>query len=219
MNSSEEQSQTYTGPFGHRDVNQLIKTDDVEGLVAALTYPKVISSHELRTRIVHALGKLESAQAVEPVSKILVEDEHPATRRLAAIALGRIGDPTGSPALRKALTDSDTANQQWAIRSLGLLRDRESVEFLIAKLGSDHAGIRQFAARALGEIGDQRATLPLVDRLSDRNRGVRRAAAEGMVLLGDSRAIDPLKKAYSEAGLLSRRPLGAALRQLEARFS
>jgi HEAT repeat protein len=208
----------HEGPFRHKDLDQLIDEGDVPGLIQALGYPKVQRSAGLRDRIVNSLGKLGDSGAVEPISEVLDNDPKPTTRSLAAIALGRIKDAKGIPALRRALDDESRATRMWAIRGLGYLKDRDSVDDLIGCLSSTDVGIREFSAQALGDIGDQRATPFLIRLLEDPKGRVRRAASGGLVKLGDSRGLEPMRRAHEQAGPLARKGIRRSLRELEDRF-
>lgn len=195
----------------------LIGQSDAERLIAALTEEKAKRSALRRLRLVNALGKLEDARAVEPLSKVLVCDPNAEVRSMAVIALARIGDLAGAPALRRAVSSRTAIDQIRAIRSLGAMRDSRSVPLLIARLQSTDFAVRVFAADALGDLGDPAATLPLIEALEDSSARVREAAAIALAKLGDSQALEPIRRAHRSAKGLSRRRMGRSLRRLEAR--
>jgi len=196
--------------------NRLIKEKDVVGLIDALPHEEF--AHQ-RTGMVRSLGRIGDSRAVEPISTVLRNDPNGPTRAAAAVALGRLRDPDGAPALRSALDDEADYTRKWAIRSIGYLRDRESVERLIEFLADSDAFTRQTAARALGDIGDQRATLTLIELLEDPENRVKRTAAESLAKLGDSRALEPVRMAYEQARFLTRLHIKLALQDLESRFA
>ncbi|MDQ6718748.1 MAG: peptidylprolyl isomerase, partial [Gemmatimonadota bacterium] len=79
-------------------------------------------------------------------------------RAAAALAIGQVGAPTGTPGaarLRALLRDRDAAVAANAAYALGLLRDTASVATLTAVLGSANGAhdVTREAAWALGEIG------------------------------------------------------------------
>jgi HEAT repeat protein len=205
--------------FRAKHLKRLIKDKDVLGLIEALQYTKVQQSHGHRILIVNSLGRLGDSRAVQPISAVLKSDPDAPTRGAAAVALGRLRDPAGLPALQSALNDEARSNRQWAMRSIGYLRDRDSVDRLIEFLKSEHVGTRACAAQALGDIGDQRATPSLIELLEDPKSRVKRAAAAGLAKLGDSRGLEPVRRAHEQAGFLARKGIEPSLRDLESRFS
>lgn len=186
---------------------------DVSKLIAALEKEKGKRLALRRFRLVKALGATEDTRAVEALSKVLRTDRSAEVRGGAAVALGRIGDPSAVPALKGALGDPE--NRWRAIRSLGLLRDQSSVPWFIGYLRSTNPLTREFAADALGDIGDQTATPGLIDVLDDPKGSVRQAAAVALAKLGDPQALEPVRRAHRSARGLSRRCIGKALARLE----
>lgn len=196
----------------------MIAKRDSEGLIAALGDPGYRSSTGRMVRSINALGRFGDRRAVHSILEVMRQHRSATVRSTAAIALGRIGDPTAIPALRLLLDDDDRATRMWAMRSLGQLQDRGSVEPLTAALVDGDGGVRQYAAKALGEIGDQAASPALIAALSDRKQGVRELAALALAQLGDSRALEPVRRAHEESRGFTRRRIGRALEDLECRF-
>lgn len=186
---------------------------DVDDLIAALNAEKGKRFALRRFRLVKALGAMEDSRAVESLLTLVLTDQSPEVRDAAVVALGRIGDPSAIPALKKAL--GDPVNRWRAIRSLGLLRDPSSVPWFIGYLHSTHPMTREFAADALGNIGDRAATLTLIETLDDPKIGVRLAAAGALAKLRDPRALEPVGLAHRSARCFSRWYMGKALARLE----
>jgi cyclophilin family peptidyl-prolyl cis-trans isomerase/HEAT repeat protein len=78
-------------------------------------------------------------------------------RRRAALAAGRIGDPSLGPALVALLNDQEVEVRRMAAFALGLAADRGGVDRLLAALHDADSRVRGRAAEALGRIGDPRA--------------------------------------------------------------
>jgi len=78
----------------------------------------------VRRRAALAAGRAGLADAVEPLSALLANDEDPEVRQMAAFALGLIGDPTARPALQAALAQPAAAVQGRAAEALGQIGDR-----------------------------------------------------------------------------------------------
>ena len=187
-------------------------------LAATLNEERMQRSVLRRIRLVRNLSRSRSQDAVESLSMILETDPDDDVRGLAAIALGRMRDPSGACALRKTLDDPTLLGQISAILGVGSLRDRGSVPRLSEHLvQSTSSPIRQFAASVLGHIGDNRAVPVLIGALDDRKAGVQGAAAVSLARIGDQRALEPLRLARQSARGLVRRDIGRALDKLEGR--
>jgi HEAT repeat protein len=171
-------------PYGYGHLKRMERERDADGLIEALSVPRVKKSAKLRFAVVTSLGRIGAFEATTVVSELLASDPAESVRCGAAKALGRFDNSAALPALRAALDDESEKVQMWAIRSLGQLRDRESIERLIGKLEDPDWGFRSYAASALGEIGDQRATEALIPRLEDSSSTVRMAASRALQNLG-----------------------------------
>jgi cyclophilin family peptidyl-prolyl cis-trans isomerase/HEAT repeat protein len=86
-----------------------------------------------------------------------LRDGDKGVRRRAALAAGRIGDPSVVPALVDLMNDSEGAIRQMSAFALGLVGDKLAVERLLASLQDGDATVRARTAEALGRIGDPRA--------------------------------------------------------------
>ncbi len=114
-------------------------------------------------------------------------------RRVAAGALGELGEPAGAPALRLALADPHGGVRGEAAESLGLLKDAAAVSDLIEFLQNDTPSVRATAAAALGKIGDPSSVPGLIVALGDEDYSVKKAAVEALGRLGDAAAISHLR--------------------------
>ena len=98
---------------------------------------------------IETLGKIADSRAVEPLIKVL-GDEEMRVRENAAKALGDIGDERAVEPLIKALS-----------------HDHQNADTLTDVYGKQHQQVvRLTAAEALGKIGDERAVEPLIKMLS-----------------------------------------------------
>jgi arylsulfatase A-like enzyme/HEAT repeat protein len=116
----------------------------------------------------------------------------------AALALARIGDGTGVPAMNEALDHCDDVLLcRLIIITLGKLRDRRAVPALLAHLAEVQN--RREMVDALGEIGDPAACDALVERLrGDSYVPVRVQAARALAKLGDPSVIPALERAAKQ---------------------
>ncbi len=197
-----------------RDIKQLERTRDVDGLLQALDAVK--ASVSLRTAVTRALGQTRDPRAEAAlISLVLGRNEHDDVRFRAAIELGAFHGPVVAQALAECLSDPSRRLQAWAALSLGQIGDETSIEPLTSLLKSKNTGVRASAVEALGSLGHPAAIEPLVGCLSDRRSVVRTEAAEALARLGDARTLELVSRAYHRQGLLTRLAMRNALRQLE----
>jgi cyclophilin family peptidyl-prolyl cis-trans isomerase/HEAT repeat protein len=94
----------------------------------------------------------------------LLRDRDRGVRRRAALAAGRVADPSLVPALVDLMNDAEVEVRRVAAFALGLTGDRRAVDRLVASLADSDGVVRGRAAEALGRIGDARAA-PAVAKL------------------------------------------------------
>jgi HEAT repeat protein len=112
--------------------------------------------------------------------------------RLAADALGQLGDARALQPLVDALRSRIWTKRLGAARALGQLGDPCAIEPLIAVLRDEKSSVRSAAKEALGQVVDPRSVEQLVAVLKDSNPVVRQVASEILGDLGDLRAVEPL---------------------------
>jgi cyclophilin family peptidyl-prolyl cis-trans isomerase/HEAT repeat protein len=98
------------------------------------------------------------------VLEALLRDPDRGVRRRAALAAGRVADPSLVPALVDLMNDAEVEIRRVAAFALGLAGDRRAVDRLLAALADNDAVVRGRAAEALGRIGDPRAA-PAIAKL------------------------------------------------------
>jgi HEAT repeat protein/cyclophilin family peptidyl-prolyl cis-trans isomerase len=87
----------------------------------------------------------------------LLTDGQARVRRRAALAVGRVGLPSGIAPLVVMLGDSDPEVRQMAAFALGLIGDRQARDPLVMSLTDQSPLVQSSAAEALGLIGDPAA--------------------------------------------------------------
>ena len=111
-------------------------------------------AYDAAVTAVRVLGEIRDPRA-EPVLIDLLEAANDLNARArAAAALGAVGGPLASPALRVALRDRDWQVRAQAASSLGALGDRGSVQALSAVIEDDSWWVRRNCAEALGALGE-----------------------------------------------------------------
>src|SRR4029077_12277673 len=138
----------------------------------------------------------------------------PAVARLlrirAALALAKVGDASGVPALNEALDHcDDVLLWRLILITLGQLRDRRAVPALLLHL--PEVQNRREMVDALGAIGDPAACDALVERLrGDSYVPVRVQAAKALAKLGEPSVIPALERAATQE---TEAPVAAAARE------
>jgi cyclophilin family peptidyl-prolyl cis-trans isomerase/HEAT repeat protein len=88
-------------------------------------------------------------------------------RRRAALAAGRVGDPSLVPALVDLMNDAEVEVRRVAAFALGLAGDPRAADRLLAALADPDAAVRGRSAEALSRIGDPRAAAAIARSLVD----------------------------------------------------
>lgn len=138
---------------------------------------------EVRKNATIVLVNFRIKQAIEPLIKILEDDESDVMRKEAATALGKIGDERAIEPLIQALKDENSSIREAAAWALGAIGDAKAVEPLINALEDEVRDVRIAAIGALGKIGDERAIEPLKEALRDKSWFVRNAAEEALEMI------------------------------------
>jgi HEAT repeat protein len=152
---------------------------------------------------VKKLGEMKDAKAVEPLLKVLKEDDK--LRPAAAQSLGMIGDPRAIQPLIAAITlepgmiaDDATraknATNEKAINALGDLKAKEAVDIILQmqKKARDMP-VRMACVRAMGAIRDPKFGPAMLEILQqDDNMFTKKTAAEVLGDLHDAAAVPDL---------------------------
>jgi HEAT repeat protein len=165
----------------------------------------------VREAAAKALGEI-GAPAV-PGLLAALGDADADVRRMAAAALGEIGDAAAVPGLLAALRDANWYVSKAAEAALGEIGDAAAVPGLLAALGDADWYVRKAAAAALGQIGAP-AVPGLLAALRDADADVRRTAAAALRRIGDAAAVPGLLAALRDADADVRWMAAAALRRI-----
>ncbi len=119
----------------------------------------------------------------------LLSDREWQVYAVAAIAMGKLGDPRAVAPLIAALSDADAhwRVHQAAGKALSQLRDTHAAVPLIALLSHGNAEIRCVAARTLGSLGDTGVLSSLRALLADAVPRVAQWAREAIAQLEKAR--------------------------------
>ncbi len=151
-----------SNPVIQKDVADLLvslREQSFEALVEALADDSSI----VRRQVVIALGKIGDEDAVEPLARLL-DDEDPGVRFYIPVALDMIAEANvpGSPGMEKIVNSLHKAveNEMAQVRVaatniLGRMEDETGIDLLIQLLADDNSYIKTSATNALTKIGEQ----------------------------------------------------------------
>lgn len=99
-------------------------------------------------------GELKLAEAIDPISKMMLGDSYSRFRADAARALGQIGQAGALAALSQALlNDKEKDVRAAAAEAMGVLKDPNAVQYLLKKLDDEDVGVRKAGVQSLGAYG------------------------------------------------------------------
>jgi HEAT repeat protein len=124
-----------------------------EQAIDALAALVGVSSEELLTEVGRALRKLGAADLMQ--RRLLAAAEPVERRRLAAVVLRVLGEPTSAGALVLGLEDPEATVRAACAHALVVVRTPEAEPALIAALGDGSAEVRYYAVLALEALGTE----------------------------------------------------------------
>ncbi len=131
------------------------------------------------------------------ITALLEHGEKPGVRRMAARALGELGDIEAVEPLRSGLTDSDWRVQLEAAVALHKLGDDSGTDVLVRLARSKELSKSLSAANWIGGVPIPKAIEALVNMPGKKYQ--KRNTARILADIGDPRGIEPLLKALEEA--------------------
>jgi cyclophilin family peptidyl-prolyl cis-trans isomerase/HEAT repeat protein len=145
----------------------------VTGLLAHLLVCAVVAAPARSPVAPPAASATPASSRIEKMARILaledarspgdgelerdLADHDRGVRRRAALAAGRIGDPSLVPALQGLLSDGEPEVRQMAAFGLGLIGDPRTGDALASALKDPENAVRARAAEAMGRLGDAAA--------------------------------------------------------------
>ncbi len=145
----------------------------LEGTAVERAMTRFLGNPSLRREVIEALVRYEPRVVSLVVEQLKVEGLE--TRKAAAIALGRIGDPVATEPLATLLADDDELAVV-AAGALAKIGDRGAFESLLAFLGHPQASVRQAVVGALNSLGHPDMGHRMRTFLEDPNPRVRESA-------------------------------------------
>jgi HEAT repeat protein len=200
--------------------NPLVRDQVVEILVAyglkvtELLIQKLESS-QLETRIsaVVALGRIGSANAVQPLIRLLHSE--PELVMVTTSALAQIGDQSAFNALLELLGHEDASVRLGAIAALNSLGHPQIREKVVTLLQETNPYIRESAVKIAGYFAYDESIELLFQCTKDHQEKVRRAAIEHLPYLDDDRVLETIHYALIHDVPSVRSAAAQALGELE----
>lgn len=164
------------------------------------------------------LGKMGIAAAVNPLIRVLENDEDPGVREHVVSALGELGDIRAYNSILNSLkNDNNMRVQQHAVVALGKLRDNRAYNPILQIIedGNDEI-LKAEAIAAIGFLPDKRVQVILYKYLDDKNPGFRLHAVHGLMYQGMKESITKLKLMLKDPDENVRRAAAMAINEISA---
>lgn len=180
--------------------------DRIESLIGAKGLPNLLLNMasskypEVREKmLVLVREKPESIFARS--AREMMKEPDVSMKKLAALALGEIGDRESAPLLGEGLKHRDPEMQiicAWALAKIGIKENVFSVA--VTYLESKNPEYQRRAAETLGLLQDKRASAVLLRRMADSELDVKLVCAWALARMGDERGMEMLVR-LSEEGI------------------
>jgi HEAT repeat protein len=201
----------------HRPANRQVCAENLGRLQSRRAVPpliesfKVEKSYQVRQAELDALGAIGERSSI-PFLKLVLEqkDEIETVKSRAALALARMGDPTGRAHLIRNLDSPMPALQVLGIIGLSQLREPFIAAYLNKALESQYEEVWTTAVYHFPLIGPAQALPVLRTRLDSPNDTLRRRAALAMGFLGSDEAVPYIDRAL-RLGSVDERVMGCEL--------
>jgi cyclophilin family peptidyl-prolyl cis-trans isomerase/HEAT repeat protein len=158
-------STTTTSPVLRTPTVPVVTWEQKVGWIIRLEDQRILRDPNPPPQVVlRAATKTEPALVAPPPPSDLIRllnDPQARVRRRAALAIGRVGLPSGIAPLEQTLGDVEPEVRQVAAFALGLIGDTRARPALTAALGDQQPLVQGRAAEALGLIGDKADAVPI----------------------------------------------------------
>ncbi len=171
-------------------------------LLGGVAAPLAAQDEAAITTLAEVLAAEDARDARAEVLGRAVNDPDPLVRRVGAMAIGRIADPSTATLLLPLLEDPDTVVQTTAVFALGLIRDSANVTHLLGRLTGERPVAKETALEAVAALARMGGS-PAAEWMGRLLRGV------GAPLTPDTLAL--LREAAGQAWRLRRDAPGGAL--------
>ena len=176
-------------PYGHvHAAESLYKVNEIGDGKAMKRAAGQTDNMKLHLMAAAALARRGNKKALKQL-RTRLSDADPETRKIAAWILGRIGDATDIPQLRKNIESApDALSRAYNEHSLAALGDAAGLRALVANLQDDDPAIRTYAATFAGDAQNASVGPALIPLLDHENIDVRVRAAQSLLVLAQADA-------------------------------
>jgi HEAT repeat protein len=162
---------------------------------------RLLGQQAVRAQVVEAMVRYGAGVVELLIDQLRAEDLD--TRQAAAVALGRIGDRTATPALVAALRDPELAVA--VASALARIGDYDAFDDLLGLLDHPDTAVRQAAIGALNSIGHPDMAARILPLLDDPNPIVRESAVKIAGYFGYRECVDRVIDRCADAAEAVRR--------------
>jgi len=170
-----------------------IDTGDSSVIVMLMNVLKKDKDWLVRKEAAFVLGNIGN-----PSIPFLIKELKGSIKGLVALSLGKTGNVSLVPVLKKALNDENPETRKYVAQAMGYL-GRPAVVALMTTLSTpnENKDKRKYAAEALGIVGDSMAVPVLIEALNEKSEDIKNSAAEALKNIGQY-AVDMAAKKLVE---------------------
>jgi HEAT repeat protein len=182
-----------------RSIRKLVRTGDIEGLVAVLNDPSGDDREAALDGIVacmetHPASLKQQRAPISAACRPVIRDPEPKVRSRALMVLTALQDPSAPSLAVGALSDPASAVRLTALFSVFQLRPPNSLDDVLRLLSDEDPSVRRTAASTVERVGD-RSAVPLLEesRGREKDANVRVAIEEVIEILEGRRPPTPIE--------------------------
>ncbi len=152
--------------------------------------------------IITALGDMRAAEAVPELVRIVQSrEEERVWRMYACEALGKIGDPSVLPVIKKVMAEQDPLLKAYAAQALAKFDLGQVIDVLIECLKDSYWKVRVAGCQGLARPGAGKAVDILIYKVeNDPELPVRNEAVQALAAIGDAKALTFLRGILADKG-------------------
>lgn len=167
-------------------VDAIIKTYEVKELI----HKMLISDYpEVRSKAVEMVIEKPERFFSKGIKEALKSSDIE-TRKMAAIAIGEIGDRSAIPLLKKGLKHFDPEFQLYCAYALAKMGVKDAFPYAMNFINSSNSEYQKKAVEILSFLKDKRSTGILLQKLKDGELNVKLAAAYALAKMGEIKGLE-----------------------------
>jgi len=175
-------------------VDEIIQSDESRNLI----YKMLLSDYpDVRSKGVEVVAKRPEGLFAKGVKESLEEPDIE-IRKIAAIAIGEIGDKSAIPILKKGLKHFDQEfqlNCAWALAKMG---DKQAFSYAVDFINNPNPQFQKRAAEIFGFLKDRRCVGLLLQKLEEGELEVKLASSYALAKMGEIKGVEFLVRISEE---------------------